>query len=238
MDKLEFFFIFPLWKAKGCFNSAPIYIFDCFYFALENGDYHMTCPKFLNDNDINLLIKKTHSFISKILANFKGIVKLVGPFPRYIHVCCAIKDPINDLSNFQYILYLSRFLEIHPLLRFPNLEFISFPSLLSKPKLQILYDYKTGNLPKSFDNKWRTIEERLNRAPLRNSNLFDIPYCRIDLVNRLPFSCIPSTWNNFDKIWTKNETSRKAFNCLLKLDLLIELKTNCQRENVHECQNS
>ena len=111
-------------------------------------------------------------------------------------------------------------------------------SITKFTKLQILYDYKAGNLPKSFANKWRTVEERLNRAPLRNSDLFDIPYCRIDLVKRLPFSCIPSTWNNFDKIRTKNETSRKAFNCNLKLDLLNELKTDCQREYCHECQNS
>ena len=33
----------------------------------------------------------------------------------------------------QCVLYFSRFLELHPLLRFPNLEFISFPSLLPKP---------------------------------------------------------------------------------------------------------
>ena len=64
-----------------------------------------------------------------------------------------------------------------------------------------------------------------------------IPYCWIDLVKRLPIpniSCIPSTWNNFDKIRTKNETSRKAFNCNLKLDLLNELKTDCQRDYGHE----
>ena len=114
------------------------YIFECIDFSLECGRYHLTCPQFLSDDEINLLINKAHIFISKVLANFNGIVKLVGPFPRHIDPCCAISihqidTPLYNLSNMQYVLYLSRFLEIHPLLRFPNLEFISFPSLLPKP---------------------------------------------------------------------------------------------------------
>ena len=100
--------------------------------------YHLTCPQFLSDEEVNLLINKAHTFISKVLANFNGMVKLVGHFPRHIDPCCAISihqidTPLYNLSNMQYVLYLSRFLEIHPLLRFPNLEFISFPSLLPKP---------------------------------------------------------------------------------------------------------
>ena len=140
MDKLDFLDLPRSEKPKDVLilHLFGNYVFECYYVALENGNYHMTCPQFLSDFDIDHLIRKTHAFISKILENFKGIVKLVGPFPRYISPCCAIshhqiQDPIYDFSNLQYILYLSRFLEIHPLLRFPNLEFISFPSLLPKP---------------------------------------------------------------------------------------------------------
>ena len=140
------------------------------------------------------------------------------------------KKAIRIISNSNYNAHTS------PL--FKSLKIMPLESITKFTKLQILYDYKTGNLPKSFDNKWCTVEERINRAPLRNSDLFDIPYCRIDLVKRLPNSCIPTAWNNFHKIRTKNETSRKAFNCNLKLDLLNDLETNCQRENCHECQNS
>ena len=101
-------------------------------------------------------------------------------------------------------------------------------------KLQMMYDFKTNCLPRSFDNKWNTVQHLTNRVS-RNSMNFHIPYFRTKLVSRLPKWRIPDIWNSFETVEIKALTSRSQFNKKLKKQLLNKLVIECNRQSCQEC---
>jgi hypothetical protein len=109
-----------IFKHKGFFHS--------------NNKWHMSKPNYLNDNEVDSLISKTVGLLAKISQNFKGKIKLVGPFPRFTDPCCA--NPLHSLpasgifqDTLQYTLALNQFLAKHLRLRLENVEFIPFTSI-------------------------------------------------------------------------------------------------------------
>jgi hypothetical protein len=104
-------------------------------FDLKNGIFHLELPGFLNDKDVESLISKVVTIISKIRLHFKGKIKLIGAFPRHLTPCCSL--PSHSLkpsclfpSPMHYFLYIDQYFSLHPLLRIENVEFICFTSIL------------------------------------------------------------------------------------------------------------
>ena len=63
-------------------------------------------------------------------------------------------------------------------------------TLVKYNKLQIMFDFINEKLPKSFDNKWITVQQRTNRIT-RSSSEFHIPNFRTKLVSSFPKWSIP-----------------------------------------------
>ena len=136
------------------------------------------------------------------------------------------KKAIRCISNASY--------NAHTAPLFKNLNIMPLDVTIKYNKLQIMYDFINQRLPRSFDNRWYTVQHRTNRVT-RNSMNFHIPYFRIKLVSRLPKWCIPDIWNSFETIEIKAQTSRNLFNKKLKKQLLNELVVECNRLSCQEC---
>ena len=136
------------------------------------------------------------------------------------------KKAIRCISNATY--------NAHTAPLFKKLNIMPLETSIKYNKLQMMYDFKTNCLPRSFDNKWHTVQHLTNRVS-RNSMNFHIPYFRTKLVSRLPKWCIPDIWNSFETIEIKALTSRSQFNKKLKKQLLNELVIECNRQSYQEC---
>ena len=136
------------------------------------------------------------------------------------------KKAIRCISNASY--------NAHTTPLFKKLNIMPLDVTIKYNKLQIMYDFINQRLPRSFDNRWYTVQHRTNRVT-RNSMNFHIPYFRIKLVSRLPKWCIPDIWNSFETIEIKAQTSRNLFNKKLKKQLLNELVVECNRLSCQEC---
>ena len=136
------------------------------------------------------------------------------------------KKAIRCISNASY--------NAHTAPLFKKLNIMPLDVTIKYNKLQIMYDFINQRLPRSFDNRWYTVQHRTNRVT-RNSMNFHIPYFRIKLVSRLPKWCIPDIWNSFETIEIKAQTSRNLFNKKLKKQLLNELVVECNRLSCQEC---
>jgi len=64
-------------------------------FHLAMGNWHLLHPEILDDEDVNGLINKTSTLVHKIQETFKGKIKILGPFPRHLELCC--NDPKHKL---------------------------------------------------------------------------------------------------------------------------------------------
>ena len=136
------------------------------------------------------------------------------------------KKAIRCISNASY--------NAHTAPLFKNLNIMPLDVTIKYNKLQIMYDFINQRLPRSFDNRWYTVQHRTNRVT-RNSMNFHIPYFRTKLVSRMPKWCIPDIWNSFESIEIKALTSRSQFNKKLKKHLLNELVIECNRQSCQEC---
>ena len=122
----------------------------------------------------------------------------------------------------------------HTVPLFKKLNIMPIETLVKYNKLQIMFDFINEKLPKSFDNKWTTVQQRTNRIT-RSSSEFHIPNFRTKLVSSFPKWSIPEIWNSFEAVDIKAETSRSLFNKKLKKHLLNELTIECNRQNCQEC---
>ena len=105
-------------------------------------------------------------------------------------------------------------------------------------KIIFMYDYIHGRLPHSFDGLWITNYQRGgDDRELRNANLFDIPFIRLESFKSFPMAEIPRVWN--DTVIANNideNVRRKIFSKNIKKFLLENLNFVCQKNDCQECQ--
>ena len=65
-----------------------------------------------------------------------------------------------------------------------------------------MHDYKFNQLPRSFNNVWRTVAESNIPYPMRNNQDYRIVRARICLTERLPISKFPKIWNEYKHTFT------------------------------------
>ena len=106
--------------------------------------------------------------------------------------------------------------------------------LITYFKLLFMYDYLNEHLPISFRHIWILNEQyRLTHNPLegeqwalRNDNKLFVPFIRLDSFMCFPLSDFPRTWNNFDNLVIKAESTRTQFKILLKSHFVSLLNDN------------
>ena len=163
---------------------------------------------------------------------------------------CASKSSFKKLELLQKkairTISLSKY-NAHTVPIFKKIEILPIKEQAILSSLLIMYDYVHQKLPYSFDQLWRKNNARANRV-LRNANLFDIPYVRLESQKNFPISSFPRLWNeiiipnteqnddNVEQNFTFREImSRKQFASQLKLLLLDNLTLVCSRDNCSEC---
>jgi hypothetical protein len=107
--------------------------------------------------------------------------------------------------------------------------------LISYFKLLFMYDYTHEQLPESFYNTWmtnqalRNIDNPDNDRVLRDDNLLNVPFVRLEQYLKFPLSDFPRLWNDFDNAVLTN--SRNSFKIMLKEHFLEKLSytPNCTR---------
>jgi hypothetical protein len=119
---------------------------------------------------------------------------------------------------------------------FKNLQILPFDSLCIFFKLKLMYEYKNGLLPRSFNNMWPRRGDLIANYNLRNDDNLTIPASRISLVERLPYCSLPTLWNNFNDIDNiRNSLTKKQFISKLKKCLLNRIVTTCNRILCRSC---
>ena len=163
---------------------------------------------------------------------------------------CASKSSFKKLELLQKkairTISLSKY-NAHTVPIFKKIEILPIKEQAILSSLLMMYDYVHQKLPYSFDQLWRKNNARANRV-LRNANLFDIPYVRLESQKNFPISSFPRLWNeiiipnteqnddNVEQNFTFREImSRKQFASQLKLLLLDNLTLVCSRDNCSEC---
>jgi hypothetical protein len=71
-------------------------------------------------------------------------------------------------------------------------------------------DYKYRNLSISFADTWKLnseIRNQNNIMALRNDNEYCVPFVRLDIFKRFPFSDFLRTWNEFVSVEIKSTSS-------------------------------
>lgn len=131
-------------------------IFNKSNFFIANGVWHMDNPKLLNDKEINDLILAIRNIFIKLRLSFKGKIKLFGPLPRFTKPCCPkphhnIPISFPFTSSTDYILFLNKFLALHPFLRSHNIEFIP-PNSIFGPSLPTFFTTDLVHLTPSASN--------------------------------------------------------------------------------------
>ena len=89
-------------------------IFNKKKFDLKNGIFHLELPGFFNDKDVESLISKVVTIISKIRLHFKEKIKLIGAFPCHLTPCCtlpshSLKPSCLFSSPMHYFLYIDQY---------------------------------------------------------------------------------------------------------------------------------
>ena len=113
---------------------------------------------------------------------------------------------------------------------FKKAGILPFHSLAKYFKLKFMHAYKYGLLPRSFHDIWQTNNERNLRYNLRNTEEYNVPRFRTNLVSRLPMCSFPKIWNNFaDPKNIKSEPRQHLFSNRLKRLLLDKITTTCNR---------
>ena len=163
---------------------------------------------------------------------------------------CASKSSFKKLELLQKkairTISLSKY-NAHTVPIFKKIEILPIKEQAILSSLLIMYDYVHQKLPYSFDQVWKKNNARANRV-LRNANLFDIPYVRLESQKHFPISNFPRLWNeiiipnteqnddNVEQNFTFREImSRKQFSSHLKFLLLDNLTLVCSRDNCSEC---
>ena len=97
------------------------------------------------------------------------------------------KKAIRIISNASY--------NAHTIPLFKDLEILPIKDQAIYSSLNLMYDYVNLKLPGSFDNAWETNNARAGRV-LRNANLFNIPFIRLESQRNFPISNFPRLWND------------------------------------------
>lgn len=163
---------------------------------------------------------------------------------------CASKNSIKKLELLQKkairTISLSKY-NAHTVPIFKQIEILPIKEQATFTSLLTMHDYVHQRLPCSFDQIWQRNNFRANRV-LRNANVFNVPFVRLESEKHFPISSFPRLWNeiiipntyqNRDDIEQDftftNTMSRKLFGSQLKALLLDNLELTCNRENCQEC---
>ena len=151
------------------------------------------------------------------------------------------KKAIRIISNASY--------NAHTVPLFKDLEILPIKEQAIYSSLTLMYDYVNLKLPGSFDNVWETNNARAGRV-LRNANLFNIPFIRLESQRNFPISNFPRLWNDIvipntnpnddienenNDFTFENDMTKKQFSLKLKEYLLEQLEFVCNKENCSEC---
>ena len=102
---------------------------------LNDKNYHMLHPNYLDDEGVNGLIDKLSNIIKDTETSFKGKIFILGPFPRFLTPCCPDPKhalPCSDVfkSPLAYCKLLNDFMSQHPGLRHgQHTTFIPFQAI-------------------------------------------------------------------------------------------------------------
>jgi exonuclease III len=134
------------------------------------------------------------------------------------------KKAIRCISNAKYNQHTG------PL--FKKWKILPFPVLIEYFRLNFMYLYVNGGLPKSFrnENYWILNQDRNMPYALRIQEDFYVPRFRLSLVSRLPLISLPKSWNNSnmtDNI--KNKPTYALFKKHIKKHLIENINVNCNR---------
>lgn len=153
------------------------------------------------------------------------------------------KKAIRIISNANY--------NAHTVPLFKDFEILPIKEQAIHSSLTLMRDYVNHKLPNSFDNLWEKNDARAGRV-LRNANLFNIPFIRLESHRNFPIANFPRLWNDIvipntnqnidhdidnenDNFTFENDMTKKQFSLKLKEYLLEKLEFNCLRENCSEC---
>ena len=110
---------------------------------------------------------------------------------------CASRNNLNKLELLQKkairTISLSKY-NAHTVPIFKKTEILPIKDQATYSSLLTMYDYVHQRLPCSFDNLWKKNNTRANRV-LRNANLFNIPFIRLESQKHFPISNFPRLWN-------------------------------------------
>jgi len=117
---------------------------------------------------------------------------------------------------------------------FKRLEILPLPDLITFSQLQLMHRYVNNLLPNLFLGKWEYTANRNigdNNLVLRHNNDFIVPFARITLTSKMPYTNLPRTWNNFEENEIKATKSPTKFDTELKKFFLNDLEANirCNR---------
>ena len=117
---------------------------------------------------------------------------------------------------------------------FKSLSILPLDNLIEYFKLQFMFSFLNGSLPRSFDSTWIRNESREggdHRPVLRNHQDIFIPPSRLTSTDKFPFFNFPRIWSSFPDNNIKNITSKPEFNRKLKAFYLENLSANytCRR---------
>lgn len=136
------------------------------------------------------------------------------------------KQAIRTICNLKYNEHTEPF--------FKKLKILPLPYLKNYFDLQIMFKYKNNLLPLSFNNLWRSEEERRAASfniNLRINNEFEVPFVRLQSSKNSPYCRIPTEWNNFNEHSIKVIVSKSEFSIKLKKFFINELRDSivCER---------
>ena len=99
---------------------------------------------------------------------------------------------------------------------------LPFDKLIKYGRLLFMHSVHFNYAPLSYQNVWQKNSERQGTLQLRNENLFELPFPRIDLFKRLTFYALPYKWNNSGNLMFYE--NRHTFRLALRDQLFQEVK--------------
>ena len=97
----------------------------------------------------------------------------------------------------------------HTAILFKNEEILRYEDIMLFNKCKFMFDYKSNNLPKIFNNTWR-LNSDLHNYPVRNNSDFYLENVNKPYLIKFPLYQFPRAWNSLPE-YLKIIDSRKEF---------------------------
>ena len=154
-------------------------------------------------------------------------------------VTCGAQKPLQNIFKLQKkairIITGSKY-NAHTAPLFKDNSILPYEDLAVYFKLLMLFDYKSGYLPKSFDGTWSMNTERNYNISLRNDNDFHVPTVRFSFIQNHPWISFAKYWNDMEKFITSIQT-RRLFKDNLLSYFFSKLDYECSLLYCHVCSS-